>query len=112
METTITVLAIILFIVVVIFISISPGIIARLIFRSTDEIKLRNWTALIPAIIYFSIQIMNGQIPRTIDSLSTGFGFSHWMISATLSLFFFGITYMFNRLLVDLGIGIVDKFRK
>jgi len=112
METATTIVGVILIVFVMVFVLLAPGIIARLIFRNTDEIKLRNLTALLPATVYFIMQFRDGNITDMIDSFSEGLEFRHWAISTSLCLLFFGITYIIQRWCVYWGIGIVDIIRK
>lgn len=112
MEMIGTVLTIMLVFIILILFLLSPGIIARLIFKKTDEIKLRNITAVIPATAYFSRQIIKGDVKEMVDAFSSGFGHSSMAITISLSLVLFLFTYIVQRFFVDMGIGLTDKILK
>ena len=112
MEIIGTVLTIILVFIFIVLFLLFPGIIARLIFRRTDEIKLRNIVAIIPTVAYFSRQIINGDIHGAVDSFSTGLGHSSIAVTISISLFLFLVSYIVNRFFVDMGIGLTDIILK
>lgn len=109
MEIVTIIFSVFLAVLAVLFVIIAPGLIARLIFRKANEIRLRNTVALFTLALYSLRPGFADDLYGSGKSFANGLESESWIPVVLMMLFVLFMFYLFQCSLVGIGIKLANK---